>query len=148
MSTISVSIDRTSLGKAPLVVSDDGTVYRFTDQGFGYVVQSIRTTSMPDSADVDGTEVLTFAREATGLPLEFYIFGATTADVAAGLAEWEEALYRLDYPVTRTEDGVSKTWSGGPAALTPVRSNVDSGVLAAHFDTFAVTIPFPNPNGV
>lgn len=148
MSAVSVSIDRASLSKAPLVISDDGATYRFTDGGVGHVVQSVRTTTMLDSADVDGSEVLTFAREATGLPLEFYVQGATTAEVYAAMTEVEEALYRLDYPVTRTVDGVAKTWGGGPCALVPVRSSVDASVLAAHFETFAVTIPFPNPNGL
>lgn len=148
MSTASVSIDRTSLGKAPLVIADDGAVFRFTDNGVGYVVQSVRVSTMPDSIDVDGSEPIAFTREATSLPLEFYIQGASTAEVEASLAELEEALFRLSYPVTRTVDGGSKTYSGGPTAPTPIRSSVDAGVLAAHFDTVAVSIPFYNPNGV
>lgn len=145
----SVSIDRSGMpgAPAPLVISDDGTVFRLTEEGVGYVVQSVRVSTMPDSADVDGSEVIGFAREATGLPLEFHVFGATSAAVAASVAELEDALYRLDYPVTRTVDGVAKTWSGGPCALKPSRNSVDSAVVAAHFDTFTVTIPFPNPNG-
>lgn len=147
MSAASVSIDRTSLALSPLVISDDGAVFRLTEKGVGYVVQSVRTTSAPDSVDVDGSEVLGFAREATALTVEFHIFGASSAAVAASLAELEDALYRLDYPVTRTVDGVASTWSGGPCAVRPARPSVDAGVVAAHFDTFAVTIPFPNPNG-
>lgn len=147
MSTAAVSIDRASLSLAPLVISDDGAVFRLTEDGVGYVVQSVRTTTMPDSADVDGSEVLAFAREATGLTVEFHIFGASSAAVAASLAELEDALYRLDYPVTRTVDGVASTWSGAPCAPRPSRSSVDAGMVAAHFDTFSVTIPFPNPNG-
>lgn len=148
MSIASVSIDRSSLSLAPLVVSDDGPTYRFTEDGVGYVVQSVRTLTMPDSADVDGSEIIGFSREATALALEFHIFGASAAAVAASVAEWETALFRLDYPVTRTVDGVSVTYSAGPCALRPARSSVDSGVTAAHFDTFRVTIPLPNPNPV
>lgn len=148
MSIVSASIDRTGMvDPTPLVISDDGAVYRLTENGMGHVVQSVRTTMMPDSADVDGSEPIAFSREATGLALEFHIIGASTAAVEAARTALEDALYRLDYPVTRTVDGVSKTWSGAPCALTPVRSVVDSGVVAAHFETYAVTIPFPNPNG-
>lgn len=148
MSTVSVSIDRTSMSLAPLVISDDGAVYRFTEDGLGYVVTSVRVTSMPDSVDVDGSEPVTFSREATGLPLRFHVQGTSTATLHTAVAALEAALFRLRYEVTRTVDGVSTTYEGGPAALSPVRSFVDHGVLAAHFDTFAVTIPFFNPNPV
>ena len=154
MSTASVSIDRSDMtgALAPLVITDDGSVamgsgvvLRFTDDGVGYVVQSVRVTTMPDSADVNGSEPVTFAREATGLPLSFYIIGPSSAVVDAARIEVEDALFRLSYPVTRTVDGVTHTYAGGPCALTPVRSSVDPGVVAAHFDTFSVTIPFFNP---
>jgi hypothetical protein len=147
MSTASVTIDRTSLSLPDLVISDDGATYRLTEDGVGYVVQSVRVTTAPDSADVDGSEIIGFAREATSLSLEFHVIGASSAAVAASVAALEAAFYRLEYDVTRTVDGVSTTWSGGPCALRPKRGAVDSGVVAAHFDTFAVTIPFPNPNG-
>lgn len=147
MSVASVSIDRTSLTKAALVISDDGATYRFTDVGVGHVVQSVRVSTAPDSINVDGSEVVGFSRAATSLPLEFYVIGATSAAVAAAVAELEEAFYRLEYPVTRTVDGVAVTYSGGPCALVPTRASVDSGVVAAHFETYGVTIPFPNPNG-
>lgn len=148
MSRASITVDRTSLGKAALVIADDGATFRLTEEGVGYVVQSVRVTTAPDSINVDGSEVTGFARNATGLAVEFHVFGASSAAVAASVAELEEAFYRLDYPVTRTVDGVSVTYSGGPCALTPKRATVDASVAAAHFDTFGVTIPFPNPNGV
>lgn len=147
MSAASVSIDRTGMSgsPAPLVISDDGSVFRFTEDGVGYVVQSVRVTTMPDSADVDGSEIVAFAREATSLALEFHIIGATASALDASIAEMEAALFRLGYPVTRTVDGISKTYDAGPCALVPSRAAVDSGVLAQHFDTFKVTIPLPNP---
>lgn len=141
----SVTIDRSSLSKSDLVISDTSTTLRFTENGVGYVVQSVRTTTMPDSVDVNGSEVVAFARDATSLTLEFHVLGASSAAVAATVADLEEAFFRLDYPVTRVVDGVSATYSGAPCALRPVRDAVDSGVVAQHFDTFAVTIPFPNP---
>lgn len=154
MSTASVSIDRSDMdgAPAPLVITDDGSatstsgaVFRFTDEGVGYVVQSVSTTTMPDSADTNGSEIVSFRLEATSLPLAFYIMGASSAVVEAGLSELADALFRLDYAVTRTVDGVTKTYRGGPCAPAPIRASVDAGVVAAHFDTFAVTIPFPNP---
>lgn len=148
MSVASVSIDRTSLSKAALVISDDGAVYRFTEAGVGHVVQAVRVTTAPDSINVDGSEVIAFSKAATSLPLEFHVFGSSSADLASKVAELEEAFYRLAYNVTRTVDGVAVTYSGGPCALVPVRGNVDSGVQAAFFETYAVTIPFPNPNAV
>jgi hypothetical protein len=148
-----VSIDRSSMAgaPAPLVITDDGSatstsgaVFRFTDNGVGYVVKSVRTTTMPDSADANGTEVVSFSLEPTSLPLEFYVIGSSSAVVDAGLAEIADALFRLDYPLTRTVDGVAHTYRGGPCAPAPIRSSVDAGVVAAHFDTFAVTIPIPS----
>lgn len=144
----SVTIDRSGMAGSPaaLVISDTSSVYRFTEDGVGYVVQSVRVRTMPDSGDVDGSEVLSFAREATGLTLEFHVIGASSAAVASSVVALEDAFFRLEYNVTRTVDGVSRTYSGGPCALRPVRNAVDSGVLEQHFDTFAVTIPFANPN--
>lgn len=147
----SITIDRTSLSKADLVISDvggsvAGATVRLTEGGVGNVVQSVRVTTAPDSVNVDGSEIIAFSRAATALPLEFDIYADTSADVAAAVVELEEAFYRLDYPVTRTVDGVAKTWSGGPCALVPKAGSVDSGDLAAHIETFTVTIPFPNPN--
>lgn len=149
MSLASVTIDRSDMAgtPAPLVISDDSSDYRLTENGMGYVVQSVRMTTAPPSRFVDGEVVTGYAREATELPLEFYVIGTSSADVATKVAAMEEALYRLGYPVTRMVDGVSVAYSGGPCALKPVRAAVDSGVLAQHFDTFAVTIPLPNPNG-
>lgn len=147
MSLASVSIDRTALGKPPLVIASDGTTFRLTEEGVGQIVRSVRVTYAPDSINVDGSEPISFAREATSMPLEFHVIGASSAAVAASVAEVEEAVYRLDYPVTRTVDGVSVLWSGGPCALVPKRGVVDSGVLAQHFETYAVTIPLPNPHG-
>jgi hypothetical protein len=150
VSDASVSIDRSDMAGTPaaLVIADDGTDYRFTEEGVGYVVQSVRVATAPDSADVDGSEVIAFARNATGLPLEFHVIGSSAADLASKIAEVEAALYRLDYPVTRDVEGVAKTYSGGPCALTPKRGTYDSGLLGRFFDTFAVTIPFPNPNSI
>lgn len=148
MSTVTVSIDRTSLGKEPLVIADDGEVYQFTDSGVGYVTKTVRTEMLPDSRAIDGSEVLSYALEATALPLEFHVWADSSAGLAAAVAELEEALYRLDYPVTRTVDGVSQAWSGAPCLPTPSRASVLSGVVAQHFDTFSVSIPFPNPHPI
>lgn len=148
MSVASVSIDRTSLSKSALVISDDGAVYRFTEDGVGIIVQSVRVTTAPDSVNVSGSEIVAFAKAATSLPLEFHVIGSSSADLASKVADLEEAFYRLDYPLTRVVDGVSSTWSGGPCALVPKRGAVDSGVLARHFETYSVTIPLPNPNPV
>lgn len=147
MSGASVSVDRSSLELDPLVISDDGPVFRLTEDGIGQVVQSVRLVTAPDSVDVDGSEIVAFSREATSLPLEFHIFGSSSADLAAKVAEVEAAFYRLTYPVTRAVGGVAMTWGGGPCALVPKRATVDSAISAAHFETFSVTIPFPNPNG-
>lgn len=146
MSGASVSIDRTSLELDPLVIADDGAVFRLTEDGVGQVVQSVRVTTAPDSGGVDGSEIVEFSREATSLPVQFHIFGTSAADLAAKVAEVETALYRLAYPVTRSVGGAARTWYGGPCALVPIRATVDSGVAASHFETFSVTIPFPNPN--
>lgn len=145
MSIASVTIGRSSLSKSDLVISNDGSTYRFTEDGVGRVIQAVRVTYAPESIDIDGSQPIGFAREATALPLEFHVIGASSSAVASAVAELEEALYRLDYPVTWAVDGVTATYGGGPCALVPKRAAVDSGVLAAHFETYSVTIPIPNP---
>lgn len=132
----------------PLVIADDGAIFRLTADGVGYVVQSVRLVVAPDSDSVDGSEVVSFSRDASALPVEFHVIGGSAAEVAASVAEIEDALYRISFPVTRTVRGVAATYQGGPCALVPKRGSVDSGVAAANFDTFSVTIPFPNPNAV
>lgn len=146
MSTAEVRISRASLSESALTITDDGSIYRFTEDGVGYVVQSVRVSMAPDSINVDGSEVIGFAREATSLFLEFHVIGTSASDLASKVADMEDALYRLDYEVTRTVDDVADTYLGGPCALVPKRAVVDSGVLPRFFDTFTVTIPFPNPH--
>lgn len=146
MSLAAVAIDRSSLSKEPLVIASDGEVFRLTEDGVGEIVQSVRIALAPPSNNVDGDEATGYSRGATALPLEFHIIGASTSAVMASVAEVEEALYRLAYPVSRLTDGVVVTYMGGPCALVPKRAVKDSAVLAAHFETYAVAIPFLSPH--
>lgn len=139
--TSSVTVD------GSLTVSDDTSgSYVFTDSGLGHVIHAVRLDTSPLTRAVDGVEYASFSRDAAALTLEFHIKGTSIADVYAKRDLWNAALFQLDYPVVHTVDGVSTTYSGGPCLLTPIRPNVDSGVMAQHFETYTVTIPFPNPN--
>lgn len=139
-----MSVDRSALSLAALVFDDDGPTYRLTEQGLGRPAITWRRTAAPDSANVHGTEYIGAAKEQSSLPLEVKVYAASTAALDAACNELEDALSQFAYPVTVTEDGVTKVWSAGPADMSS--GLVDSGDVPAHIRTYALSIPvYPIP---
>lgn len=139
MSVASISIDRTSLTLSALVVADDGTTYRPTPDGIGRPGISWRLTAMPDSADSHGTEYVAAVKEQSSMPLQVKVYADSSAALDAACDALEEALSQFAYTMTVTVDGVAKTWTCAPASWQV--SNFDSGEVAAHIATYAITVP-------
>lgn len=138
MSDLSVSIARTSLSLSPLVLADDGTTYRITEDGIGRPGRTWRLGQMPDSADTHGTEYISAALEQTNLPLKVLVQAASSAALEAALDDLEDALGQFAYETTVTIDGAARTWTCGPASS---QASIDSGQVAAHLSEVTITIP-------
>lgn len=141
-STATVSIDRSDLSLAALVISGDGSgTYSLTDRGLGRPAITPRITNMPDSRDVEGSEILSAVKEQTALPLEVLVQATSTAALDAAIDALDAALWQLQYDVTVTIDGVAKVWHCTPAAWA-VSSGVVEYARAAQFvEVLTITIP-------
>lgn len=137
-----VSIDRTSLGLAPLTISGDGSgTYSLTQGGLGSPVQSARLLYMPDHPDVHGSELLGAVRETTALPLTILVQAATSAALSAAVDALNDALWQFTYATTVTVDGVARTWTCHPCLAAPASGLVEHGMADQFFDVLSVTIP-------
>jgi hypothetical protein len=139
MSMATVSIDRSSLTLAALVIADDGATYQLTKDGLGEPGISWRTTSMPDSQDVHGSEPLSHVKEQTSIPLEVMVKAASSSALKTAVTALKKALSQFSYPVTVTVDGVADTWSASPASWS--RGTVQPGQVAQFFTVLTITIP-------
>lgn len=142
MSTVTVSIDRSSLPGAlsPLVIADDGATYQIGQDGLGRPARSWRTTNMPDSADVHGSEPIAAVLEQTSIPLEVIVKAASSAALNTAVEALFDALSQFTYKVTVTVDGVAKTWSASPAPIAP-KAPTGPSQVAQFFEVFTVTVP-------
>lgn len=148
MSTAEVSIDRSSLSLAALVVSDDGATYQIKQDGLTRPGITWRLTAAPDSADVHGTEYVAAVKEQTSLPLDVIVKAASSAALDTACVALEDALSQFSYPVTVTVDGVAKVWSSSPAAWSYSRPT-DLAEVQQHFTVMTLTIPvYPIPGSV
>lgn len=141
MSTLVISIERTSLGLGALVLSaaDDGTPLGVT----GYTEPAVqpRISYAPDSAYVSGSMPLAITWQQTILGFDVSATEAVTeAESRALIAELRAAVSQRSFTVTVTVDGApSETWTchTGSLQATP-RTYFD---LENHDPVWAVTIP-------
>jgi hypothetical protein len=146
VSTVTVSIDRSSLSLTALVASDDGATYQIKQDGLTRPAITWRLTAAPDSADVHGTEYVAAAKEQTSLPLDIIVKAASSAALNTACVALEDALSQFTYTATVVVDGVTKVWSCAPAAYSPTSGLIEFGMVNGHFDVFTVTIPvYPIP---
>jgi len=141
MTTATVTIDRTSLGKAPLVIGSNPTgTYVLTDKGLGRPGVTPRLVFAADSPWVDGSVPTAATRANSELPLEVHIQAASASALAAAKADLDEALWQFTYTVTVAEGANSVTWTCYPAAhgLTDVVSDFN---VADFFEVWGITIP-------
>lgn len=141
MSTLLISIDRTSLGKLPLVMSgvDDGNAIGVT--GFTEVAVTPRVTFAPDSMFENGSMALAVTLQQT--TLEFTVCAtaaASESEMRLLISELREALLRLHYNTTVTVNGApAETWSCTAGAVTPIGDR-DSVNLEHHDPEWSVAI--------
>lgn len=147
--TASVSIDRTSLGLSPLVISGDGSgTYSLTAAGLGRPLVTARYTYADASADVEGQVLLQAVRDTSALPLEVLVQANTYAALQDALDALADAVWQFTYTTTTTVAGVSRSWRCQPCA-----PQVDEGVITharadQHLAVAALTIPVnPTPGG-
>lgn len=141
MSGITCVVDRSSLSKSTLTVDSDGySAYCFTPLGYSEPDTTPRTTTVRSSF-VHGDLATQSVLDTTDLVWEVLIQGNTSAQLDSRTEDLRQALcLQLHYTITRTIDGVVKTFSASPAAMTrtaPVRK----GDVYAHVATYTISIP-------
>lgn len=142
MSTLIISIDRTSLSLAPLVLSgtNDANPIGVTD----YTEPAInpRLTYAPDSAYVNGSTPLAVAWQDTIVGFAVCTTDAATEAASRTLiAELRTAVEQFSFAVTVTVDGApAETWACHTGSVTPVSGRTFSDLLR-HNPEWSVTIP-------
>lgn len=139
-----VSIDRTSLGKGPLVIRSDGAApYSLTAQGLGRPAVSARATSVT-SPWLHGETPTVVVREQSSIPLEVILSALSDATLDLCRDALDEALWQFSYLVTVTEGSTSHTWECSPASYGVV--GVEYHNVAEHYEVWTITIPcYPIP---
>jgi hypothetical protein len=140
MSTITVSIDRTSLSLSALAATNDGATYQIAQDGLGDPGITWRKSTMPDSDDIHGSEYVAAAKEQTSIPLEVIVKAASSSALKTARDALFAALSQFTYTVTVTVDGVSDVWTAGPADWARSTA-VQPGQVAQFFTVLTITIP-------
>ena len=142
---ISLTFDRTSLGKSPLVVTNNpfGTALHLPEEGLVWPSFATRRTYAPDSPYESGRMLLAAVRDAAELPLTVYAHGESGAATEAAKAELEEAVAQWSYDLTLTVDSVAHVYRAEILLDIPW-GDVDSGMVAAHMARASFSIPL-NP---
>lgn len=142
MSTLTISISRTSLALAPLVLSaaDDANPLGITDYTEPAVLP--RVTFAPDSAYENDSLQLAVAWQQTILGFEVTTdLAATEAASRLLIAELRQAVSQFSFTVTVTVDGApAETWTCHTGSVVPVSSRTFSD-LENHDPEWSVTIP-------
>ncbi len=139
--TLTITIDRTSLTLAPLVLSGklDGTPLGIVN--YSPPARLSRMTQMPDNPQIDGTEYTGTAWEKTMLGFDWMPDTATTeTQVQASYAEVVAAVGQFEFTVkTKVSDAPEETWYANRGSVLPGdRTLID---LTHHNPVYAVDIP-------
>lgn len=142
MSTLLISIDRTSLALAALVLSgsNDANPIGITD--YAEPAMLPRVTYAPDSAYEDGSMPLAVSWQQTILGFE--VSTTEAASEAASrllIAELVRAVSQFSFTVTVTVDGApAETWTCHAGSVQPAGSRTFADLLR-HNPVWSVTIP-------
>ena len=138
----SLSIDRTNLSLAPLVLNNnpfDGA-FTYPEDGLAEPVFVPRVYYAPDSVWIPGRLALGSVLDAGTIPLEVYVKGTSAADLKTLKIELLTAVVQLDYEVTMTVGGtVVGTWPALPASVS--WGVVDHGMAQAFMALATISIP-------
>lgn len=140
--TLLITIGRTSLGKAPLVLSGTDDANPIGVTGYTEPAESARVLYAPDSPHENGSTPLAVAWEQTIVGFDVSTTDAATESAMRALiAELREALRQFTFPVTvQVGDAPAETWTCHPGSVTPAggRTTVD---LENHDPIWSVVIP-------
>lgn len=141
-----VSIDRTSLGKAPLVIRGDGSKpYSLTQAGLGRPAVTARTSSV-SSPWLHGETVTQVVREQSSLALEVLLQADTPLALDQAADDLDEALWQFSYSLTVTVGSENITWLCSPASYGLADGTVLSDNVDQHYEVWTVTVPvYPIP---
>lgn len=145
MSSDAVSIDRTSLGLSPLLVSDDGTgTFSLTDVGLGRPETMPRITYAGTSPWLHGSTPVSAVRDNSTLPMQLLVQAASTSALDAAMADLDAALWQFEYLTTTAHDG--KVWRCWPAAWNVDGGNTIYARRSGFLEVVNITIPvYPIP---
>lgn len=147
--SLTVTIDRSSLGKADLVISAG------QDTTIGLARYSppdtvARVTYMPDNPNIDGSEAIGASWQQAMLGFNALFDQATSeADIASGVAELCEAVGQFSYLVTtQVGNAPAEKWSADRGSVTLANSDGRAFEDLLHLDpVYSVTIPvYPIPS--
>lgn len=140
-----LSIDRTSLALAPLVITSNpfGAALYLPEEGLVWPVFETRRHYAPDSNHEAGRTLLAAVRGAAELPLTVYATAASGAALETAKAELEAAVAQWSYDLTLTVDSVAHTYHAEIVLDLPWGA-IDSGMVAAHMARTSFSIPL-NP---
>lgn len=143
--TTSVSIDRTSLGKGPLLIGSSGAApYSLTDTGLGRPAITARA-AVVQSPWLHGEQVVSVVREQSSLPLEVILSALSDATLDACRVALDEALWQFDYRITVQEGDTTTTWRCSPASYG-IKDTVMHYNVSDHYEVWTITVPvYPIP---
>jgi hypothetical protein len=144
---ISVSIDRTELALAALVITNDPYAgdFHIPEDGITEPEFPMRVAYAPESVYMPGKLPLAAAVDAGGLALIIYAHAASSAALTTAKAVLAAALGQWRFDITTDVDGEQITYESICPAV-PSWGQVDSGMVAAHMARCSVTIPVNPPS--
>jgi hypothetical protein len=141
---LTLSIDRTSLSLAALVVSTPETGLWLPEEGISRPGMSHRRTYAGTSPWLAGATLVASVLEHSSLPFTLYAQAESAAALDVLMDEVETALFQFVYETTLTEDGVAHVWRCDPADVA--WGDFDSGMAHVHLARAVITIPvYPLP---
>jgi hypothetical protein len=144
--TLTITIDRTSLGLTPLVLSGASDGVALGIVSYQEPADIPRYLWAPDSVNVEGSELISASSEQANLGFDWVSDAAANeAAVASAKAEVLAAVRQFSFQVTtQVSDAPAEVWAANRGAQTPSPRTYED--LANHNPVFAVTIPvYPIP---
>lgn len=138
----SVTIDRSSLSAADLVVDTEGFgVYTVDAGGLGRVGITWRNTFASASPFVHGQLRTTAVKEESTLPLLIRVGAGTTGDLRDAVHTLEAALSQFVYQITLTVDGVARAFTAYPATIGAVDGITKFEAVTAFYEDLTIVVP-------
>lgn len=139
--TLTITISRTSLSLSPLVLSGTYDSNALGVTNYQPPAEVPRYGWAPDSADVNGSELISVALEQANLSFDVVTDQATTATVSQSLRDQvRAAVGQFSFTVTTQVDGApAEVWSASRGQFSPAPRTYED--MANHNPTYSVTIP-------